>query len=593
MLQLQLTHQNWLNSMKINNASDNVDLHPQLINILNSYRKKRNFNPIQYLTVKKHLIHQYFLTWDLGGIVFGLSGGIDSAVVLAMFEYFARTSPLAVVQSIVPATMHYLQINEGVSNQSEGFLRAQGYANSFTKSPFVKPQFYDLSQTFLAMLAEYEDDKFGNADAWARGQLATNLRTPAFYHLATIMSQKSGRTHVVSGTTNLDEAAYIGYFAKVGDNMVDIQPISDLHKSEVYTLADYLNVPKNIIRAKPSGDVFDGRNDLEMIGTNYDFVELHYYMANSPVYPELLGQLCDDALHQYGQLEARLDKLHKLNSHKYQRPNSVTSFDVMKSIVTTDKTNLVLYPQRPSVETNRLNSYISQPFIGLTPEAIPEVMPDSKTKYTTDIISPIDCAKLINHFEQVPLLPVGNNGYSSGSHVNQAFRSTSYDVDLAQVLFERLEGKINMYMEVETDYANFLHMPAGMYRAVGLNPMLRYIKYFEGGALVPHYDTEHNFRDDIHITLQSAIFYLTTQTNSGLTRFIKDKHDTYDFKNNQFLDWQELAKDNDVICSVPATAGSVLTFDHRILHDSSYFRSDISQFKAVFRTDVIYQFIGV
>jgi NAD+ synthetase len=579
--------------MKINNASDNVDLHPQLIAMLKSYRAKRNFNPVQYLSVKKNLIHQYFLTWDLGGIVFGLSGGIDSALVLAMFEYFGRTSPLAIVQSIVPTTMHYLQLNEGVSNQSEGFLRAQGYANSFKKSPFVKPQFLDLSQAFLAMLSESEYEEIGTADGWARGQLATNLRTPAFYHLATMLSQKTGRTHVVSGTTNLDEAAYIGYFAKVGDNMVDIQPISDLHKSEVYTLAEYLKVPKNIIRANPTGDVFDGRNDLEMIGTNYDFVELHYYVSNSPNCHVLIGQMCDDALCQYGELEARLDKLHKLNSHKYQRPNSVISFDVMQCNVIEYKNNQVIYPKRPAIDTGKLNSYISKPFLDLIPEAILEVMPDCRTKYTQNVISPYDCMKLINHFEQVPLVPVGSHGYTDGAPSNQAFRSTSYEVDLAKILFERLEGKINKYIEVDTDYGDFLNMPKGMYRAVGLNPMLRYIKYFEGGALVPHYDTEHNFGDDKHITLQSAIFYLTTQTNSGLTRFIEDKHNTNDFKNNPFLDWQDLAKPKDVKCSVQATAGSVLTFDHRILHDSSYFLSDNSQFKAVFRTDVIYQFIGV
>jgi NAD+ synthetase len=580
--------------MKINNESDNTKLHPELLAILNKYRKLRNFDPEQYLMVKAKVISNYFEKWKLTGVVFGLSGGVDSAVVLAMFDYIARYKHNTKLQSVVPALMPYMTINEGVSGQSSGFLRAQNYVNSFD-GEYVHPHFFDLTQPMLALLAEYEYDDFGKADAWARGQLATNLRTPAFYHLATLMSQKTGGLHVVSGTTNLDEAAYIGYFAKVGDCMVDIQPITDLHKSEVYTLARYLNVHEDILRVAPKGDVYDNRTDLEMIGTDYDFVELHHNMSKCPEQSEYLAQLSDEALHQYGRLEQRLDILHELNAHKYLRKPSYIDFDIMDTQAMEDQ--LTIYPDKVAIDTSKLNSFITKSFGTLTHQLIRQPFPHKQTCYNDGIISNADCNSLIQYFESVPLVPVSNNGYQAkiGSEVknnNSAFRSTCFDTDLTRVLFSRLQGKINMYYEVDTDYANFLGMPAGQYLAVGLNPMLRYIKYFEGGALVPHYDTEHNFRDNKHITLQSAIFYLTSQHESGLTRFIKDKHEDHDYRNNKFLDWINLAKDQDVISSVLADAGACLTFDHRLLHDSSRFRSNQNAAKAVFRTDVIYRFIG-
>src|SRR5690606_27646773 len=112
---------------------------------------------------------------------------------------------------------------------------------------------------------------------WDEGQLASIVRTPCLYYNAAIL-QSQGFKSIVVGTTNRDEGSYIGFFGKASDAMVDLQPIADIHKSEVYEVAKLLNIPQEIIDAKPRGDVYDGRCDEEMIGAPYWFLEMYLLM---------------------------------------------------------------------------------------------------------------------------------------------------------------------------------------------------------------------------------------------------------------------------------------------------------------------------
>jgi SNF2 family DNA or RNA helicase len=73
---------------------------------------------------------------------------------------------------------------------------------------------------------------------WASGQLVSNIRAPAIY-FANALNFKNENNAVVCGTINRDEGAYVGYFGKVSDSVVDLQLIFDIHKSEVNNLATY------------------------------------------------------------------------------------------------------------------------------------------------------------------------------------------------------------------------------------------------------------------------------------------------------------------------------------------------------------------
>jgi len=79
---------------------------------------------------------------------------------------------------------------------------------------------------------------------------------------------------LVAGTGNKVEDFGVGFFTKYGDGGVDISPIADLVKSEVRLLAEYLEVPESILKAKPTDGLFgDDRSDEDQIGANYDELE--------------------------------------------------------------------------------------------------------------------------------------------------------------------------------------------------------------------------------------------------------------------------------------------------------------------------------
>ena len=69
----------------------------------------------------------------------------------------------------------------------------------------------------------------------------------------------NGNPSIVLGTGNYDEDGYLRYFCKAGDGTVDVQLIADLHKSQVFEVARELGVPKSIIAAPPTADLWEGQ----------------------------------------------------------------------------------------------------------------------------------------------------------------------------------------------------------------------------------------------------------------------------------------------------------------------------------------------
>jgi NAD+ synthetase len=84
----------------------------------------------------------------------------------------------------------------------------------------------------------------------------------------------NGHRAVLCGTTNLDEAGFLGFFGKFSEGAVDVQPITDLHKSEVYATAKFLGVPEEIMNRTPRGDMHEPLSDEQMFGAPYGAVEL-------------------------------------------------------------------------------------------------------------------------------------------------------------------------------------------------------------------------------------------------------------------------------------------------------------------------------
>ncbi len=299
-----------------------------LDNKLLELRQLRNFNTENYIDSKCYAINRFFTINNLDSCVIGISGGIDSAVVLALL-YKASCYDNSPIKKILAISMPIYsdgatEVNDSVNKAKYLFENLPNFDSKLDK------QIIDLTDTHKNYVKAGDRKNTSFSD----GQLLSIVRTPMLYYKAALL-QDDGYKSIVVGTTNRDEGSYIGFFGKASDAMVDLQPIADIHKSEVYKVAKFLNVPKLIIDSTPKGNVHDGATDEEMIGASYDMIEL---------FTLCLDYKCDinmfDSDKKYSTAFAAIQRMHFKNEHKYTRKNGCITpmgfshyIDVMKRII--------------------------------------------------------------------------------------------------------------------------------------------------------------------------------------------------------------------------------------------------------------------
>lgn len=303
-------------------------LHPALSAHLSEARSLRAFDAAAYVGEKCRVLNGYLQRNGLDAVVVGMSGGVDSAVVLAIAEAARRSTDSPLVK-IVPV-LAPINDTSAATGQTEGMARGREVCDSLDLTPVV----VDLTGAHAALKSAVDADLQRPGANWASGQLASYIRTPAFYYTASTLSEL-GHSPVVLGTTNRDEGAYLGFFGKASDAMVDVQVISDLHKSEVYAVARHLGLPRSVIDAVPTGDMFDGRPDEAVFGTSYDFVELYLDWLTTPAAQREArrAQWPEAARLEFDELAARLERLHSFNAHKYKAGSPAVHLNVLPAAV--------------------------------------------------------------------------------------------------------------------------------------------------------------------------------------------------------------------------------------------------------------------
>jgi len=197
-------------------------------------------------------IEEYASTAKCKGFVIGISGGIDSAVTSTLA---ARTNiPLLCVE--MPIYQKKNEINRGKDHIN--WLKKK-YSNVNSIEVNLTP----ILESYIKQLPNNNNNhELALANTRARFRM-TNL-----YYLA------QSSNSLVLGTGNKVEDFGVGFFTKYGDGGVDISPIADLLKSEVYHLAKELNINNNIIQAAPTDGLWEnGRTDEEQIGASYSELE--------------------------------------------------------------------------------------------------------------------------------------------------------------------------------------------------------------------------------------------------------------------------------------------------------------------------------
>ncbi len=202
------------------------------------------------------------------GLVVGLSGGIDSAVV-------ARLSQLATPGAVVGVL---LPCHSDPSDERDAALVARHFS-----LPTIR---VDLAESYDTLVGTVKDGLAALSapihqepppdDLRARVPLANikpRLRMTSLYFVANSLN------YLVAGTGNRSELA-IGYFTKYGDGGVDLLPLANLVKSEVRAMARELNVPEAIVNRTPTAGLWLGQTDESEMGFTYD--ELGRYLEDGP-----------------------------------------------------------------------------------------------------------------------------------------------------------------------------------------------------------------------------------------------------------------------------------------------------------------------
>lgn len=562
-----------------------IHLTTELSEQLALFRSKRNFQPDLYLQAKAKVINEYFKNSGLNVAVVGVSGGIDSAVVLGLLNW-ARQQPGSPIVEIIPLLLP-LTKSPGATNQSAATHRGQGLCQALG----LKPQTIDLSSVEAAMREQVEPAVKILGEPWAIGQLVSYLRTPALYYVTALCSQK-GQKAVVCGTTNQDEGAYLGYFGKASDGLVDVQIISDLHKSEVYQMAQQLQLPDEIIKVVPSGDMYDGRVDEEVFGTSYDFVELYenWLRLNDYQKKYFWESLDENSQQIFNQGQAALVKLHNYNLHKYLGSSPAVHLDVLEGNVPQGWKNnrsINYVKSQPSAQMVNLVEFppaLLNKMVKKTPATT--MSGQGSLQYFNQILTKQECTELVALINTHKLVPTGKDGYTNSYQTGReasSWRLSVFNQSLADILWWRIKEFIPairiMQPHDKTDF-----YPHEVWTPVGLSPLIRFIKYLEGGELIPHYDAPFAY-SDTQKTLMSVVIYLTTN-KSGATRIIIDPQDRKPFAQRSFQDWLRPASNQEVEQSFLPQEGSGIIFDHRTLHDAEAVAP--GEVKIILRTDIVF-----
>lgn len=223
------------------------------------------------------------------GFVIGISGGIDSALTSTLC---ARTGkPLLCLE--MPIHQDPGQVTRAARHIE--WLQ-QNYAD-------VSRLEVDLTPVYDAFVSAQPE-----AEGWGHDMGLVNSRarlrmTTLYYH-----AQKHG--YLVAGTGNKVEDFGVGFYTKYGDGGVDLSPIADLYKSEVYALAAELGVNQDILDAAPTDGLWgDNRTDEDQIGATYPELEWAMeFIAAGKNPSELAGRQAE--------VYALYSKLHRANQHK-------------------------------------------------------------------------------------------------------------------------------------------------------------------------------------------------------------------------------------------------------------------------------------
>ncbi|MEP6260230.1 MAG: NAD(+) synthase [Gillisia sp.] len=199
-------------------------------------------------------LKEYATNANVNGFVLGISGGIDSAVVSALC---ARTGLRTLCVE--------MPIHQPIGQVTRGQNHIMALKEQFANVTNILVELTPVFEQFKSIVPLVEESSFLQLSL---ANTRARLRMTTLYYFAGLHG------YLVAGTGNKIEDFGVGFFTKYGDGGVDLSPIADLLKSEVYEIARFLNINTEIIDAPPTDGLFShSPTDEEQIGASYDELE--------------------------------------------------------------------------------------------------------------------------------------------------------------------------------------------------------------------------------------------------------------------------------------------------------------------------------
>jgi NAD+ synthase len=228
---------------------------------------------------------------SIKSLVVGISGGIDSSVV----------STLCALTGM-PTYVVGMPINQLENQESLSDAHGEWLSKKFSNVTFLKTDMSSVYDSFLQTISNDIGENFAT-NKLAQANTRSRIRMVTLYQIATSVNG------IVVGTGNKVEDYGVGFYTKYGDGGIDIAPIADLYKTEVWMLGEHLGVDERIISAPPTDGLWDdGRTDQDQIGVSYEMLEwvMEKGIFEDPLY---LDEQKIYAINMY-------EKFHTQNKHK-------------------------------------------------------------------------------------------------------------------------------------------------------------------------------------------------------------------------------------------------------------------------------------
>ncbi len=249
-------------------------------------------------TIKVGEVNEYIVNWlktyaenaKVSGFVVGVSGGIDSSVTSTLCAQTGLKT-LCLELPIHQAVQHVSRKKEHIAQLQKRFSNVESLS-------------VDLTNTFEQFRKDVPVTENETVLNLSLANTRARLRMTTLYYFAGLYGL------LVAGTGNKVEDFGVGFYTKYGDGGVDLSPIADLMKSEVYALGKHLQVPESILTAAPTDGLFgDDRSDEDQLGASYD--ELEWAMLQDEA-----GKHATDFNGRHLDVFNIYKRLNKANKHK-------------------------------------------------------------------------------------------------------------------------------------------------------------------------------------------------------------------------------------------------------------------------------------